>query len=401
MFNFIKAFSFTFFCATAWSSISFSQVYIENRSWDESSELEYQNWVRTHWNKDFFRQDNPYKGIFVDCADAVYGMRAVFAMENGLPFVMNDPTGGRRLITNRMNRWDHLPLEQRKRQFLLYLFNMGSTRSLSNDSYPAAINSTAINSGSFILTDKLSHHSWTIQSVSSRGVPHLLYGTVPAVNQLKVRNDVPTAGFMFPEGISSVSQGGFRNFKSPSMMQIPDFQIPGYSLEQYSIPASSWQSAIQKRLSSVQETPEEKTVRILENVCQEGKDRIHSVNEGLNFLNQIGRNRCLTAAEFDLHSTPGRDRRFLDAVNDLEKHVREIELTVPQTSNWRRARNLIENRPISDFCPLPVRRGQVLRLADAVTRLKAGRLSSNPNDPFEARWGYSGPSSQAVNCPEY
>jgi len=299
-----------------------------------------------------------------------------------------------------MTRWNNLPLEQRKRQFLVYLFLMGSTRSLAQDSFPTAINNSAIKSGNFILTDKEAHHSWTIQSVSNTGVPYLLFGSLPAVNVLFERRYVPTASFMFPKGISSNSQGGFRAFKSPSAMQLPAWQQPGYSLEQYNISSGRWQSDVQSRLALQRESGSERLERLLINVCASGQERITAVRQGLQAQTRLN-GACMSAEDYDLYSTPGRDKRFLAAGDELRGAVQSLSSTMSNDNNWITARDLVENRASSNYCPLSIGRGITLRLGDALGRLRNGRLSNNPNDSFESRWGFASPSAQALSCPVY
>ena len=74
-----------------------------------------------------------------DCADAVYAMRLIFSYEYKLPFVIHNPSRPGKLISNRKKRWDKLPQEKRVRKFLDYVADMTSTKSLSRDTYPIAL----------------------------------------------------------------------------------------------------------------------------------------------------------------------------------------------------------------------------------------------------------------------
>ena len=77
-----------------------ASVWTEYNQWSPEWEQRYAEWVRDNWNINVFAsrtlsngQSNPYYGLHTDCADTVYSMRIIFSYENGLPFVINDPTG--------------------------------------------------------------------------------------------------------------------------------------------------------------------------------------------------------------------------------------------------------------------------------------------------------------------
>ena len=94
-------------------------VWETTQAWDANWEARYQDWVSREWDKSFFlRSGSLMEGAPVDCADAVYTMRAYFAARNGLPFVIKDPTTRRAdaTISNSMTRWDSQPKEERIRR---------------------------------------------------------------------------------------------------------------------------------------------------------------------------------------------------------------------------------------------------------------------------------------------
>ncbi|WP_374030797.1 hypothetical protein [Bdellovibrio bacteriovorus] len=136
-------------------------VWTEVNEWSQAYEDRYAEWVRAEWRTDFFSrkslrngQSNPYYGLRVDCADTVYSMRIIFAYENRLPFVAQDPTAAGKTISNKMSRWDGQSENQRVRNFLWYIYGVMSTRSLPNDTYPVAINRNTIRSGGLMATSK-------------------------------------------------------------------------------------------------------------------------------------------------------------------------------------------------------------------------------------------------------
>lgn len=138
-------------------------VWESQSTWSESWEQTYHQWVQENWEKNIFLREGAWwRGVTVDCADNVYGMRLIFAAEHELPFAMRDPSGSG-VITNNMKRFDGLEPSARKRAFFQYIQEVGSTHSLPEDTYPVAVNRDAIGSGRMIITDARSHHSWAIK----------------------------------------------------------------------------------------------------------------------------------------------------------------------------------------------------------------------------------------------
>ena len=177
-------------------------VWKTQNQWSPEWERKYREWVKQEWDEKYFtRKDTPFEGLKLDCADTVYSMRIIYSYWNKLPFAMVDPTGGKKLITNEMSRFDTIEDEGRRaRAFLSYIYGVASTQSLPADTYPAAINLDSVNSGSLLLTDHASHHSWTIKQLLPTGVPHLIYSSRPAKNVLLVRIDQPSMEFTFKVG---------------------------------------------------------------------------------------------------------------------------------------------------------------------------------------------------------
>ena len=116
-------------------------VWNAENDWNQQWEYRYQHWVKTQWTDDIFM--NPAKPAYykyaTDCSDASYAMRLIFAYEHRLPFVVNNPSRPGKLISNRKSRWDHLPEAERVRNFLDYMADMTSTKSLGDDTYPVAL----------------------------------------------------------------------------------------------------------------------------------------------------------------------------------------------------------------------------------------------------------------------
>ena len=206
-------------------------VWSEVNQWSPAFEARFNEWVLTEWRADFFSrktlpngQSNPYYGMRMDCADTVYSMRIVFAYENRLPFVIQDPTASGKTISNKMSRWDGQSEINRLRNFLWYMYGVVSTRSLPNDTYPIAINRDSVRPGSLMLTTKKNHHSWTVKEILPIGVPHLVYNSVVGSASgfgLQERQSWPNPEWVF-EGDASVNgHAGFRYWRPEAYLNKP------------------------------------------------------------------------------------------------------------------------------------------------------------------------------------
>jgi hypothetical protein len=384
-------------------------VWENTDSWTPEAEGRYHEWVKDNWTKDFFYNDDYYHGVIMDCAKAVYSMRLIYASEHGLPFVVKDPTGGHGVISNDMKRFDHLDRKTRLRDFLLYAFQVLSTASLPNDSYPVAITREAIGSGRMLITDHSHHHSWTVKFLSETGIPFLLFASRPARTELYERFEYPTQGFIFPKGILPETNAGFRNFRKPEDALKPVWEVPGYSLEQYQIGSNGWGRQMQKRLQLRQESFEMRISRLLNTSCKNASERAVSVRDCGRYLSKIG-DRCMTADEFDDWSTPSKDARMKGTFEDLARAYHEAMNARAQISPKVLAQVQSVVDPSApgrghapDYCPVAIYSGgRSMSLGQIYTRSIDGRLSSNPHDTTLMRWGLeAGPSRRAASCPVY
>ncbi|WP_374033636.1 hypothetical protein ACES2I_12925 [Bdellovibrio bacteriovorus] len=402
-------------------------VWTEVNEWSQAYEDRYAEWVRAEWRTDFFSrkslrngQSNPYYGLRVDCADTVYSMRIIFAYENRLPFVAQDPTAAGKTISNKMSRWDGQSENQRVRNFLWYIYGVMSTRSLPNDTYPVAINRNTIRSGGLMATSKKNHHSWTIKEILPIGVPYLVYNSVVGANSgygLQERQSWPNPDWVF-EGDYSVNSGaGFRYWRPASALNKPVWQSPGYSDEQFKIPLNKWVRHVQSRLALRQETDDQLVARLIKTTCSGFADRVTSINEGLDYLKR--NNKCMDYATYDTYSTPNRDRRIFDDFMSLRRAYKEIlqinggnqlsastkaqldkifpaiSLSAAQETSRMAAQTVTS----ASVCVVDYLPGRKMDLAEFKRRLFQGLISNNPHDGGEYRWGEArGPSQRARTC---
>ncbi|WP_413586833.1 hypothetical protein [Bdellovibrio sp. HCB274] len=411
-------FSFNFAHAAVWTEVN---------QWSPAWEDRFSEWVESDWQVDFFArkrlpngQSNPYYGLRTDCADTVYSMRLIFAYENKLPFVIQDPTASGRTISNKMNRWDRQNELARLKNFLIYIYNMTSTKSLPNDTYPVAISRNSVRAGSLILTTAVNHHSWTIKEMLAIGVPHLVYNsTIGATSSamLQERQSWPNPEWVFEGDATPTGNAGFRYWRPAEYLNQPAWKVPGYSEEQYKVPLKRWVKYSQGRLALRRETDEQLMARLMKVTCQGLQGRVSAVNDGLNALRST--RKCMPFAAYDTYSTPSRDQRIFDDYVTLRKTYRDLvvannaaELSLDMRVRLNKIFPFIQETMAAEtrkmaptgvdgtaVCTTEYLSGQYIDLAEFKRRLFAGLISNNPMDEVQYRWGQlRGPSQRARSC---
>lgn len=409
---------------------SHAAVWSDTNTWTPEWESRFSQWVEAEWQVDFFSrknlrngQPNPYYGLTKDCADTVYSMRVIFAYEYNLPFVMNDPTGGTKLITNRMSQFDrYTNSTERIRRYLNYLDGLVSTRSIPADTYPIAINRNSVRPGTLILTTKINHHSWTIKQILPIGVPWLVYNSVAGAGtgpHLKERQSWPNPYWVFENGYNAASFAGFRDWKPIELINRPQWEIPGYSEEQYKVPLNRWNKWAQERLATRTEANSQRIQRLTKTACDGLTMRVDAINEGADYLRQ-NPNRCMDYATYDLYSTPNRDQRLFDDLMSLRQGYKDIILaheqgTLDDMTNRQMAKLYPkielslrdeltqQSEPVlidaDSLCPVSYAPGRQMDLAEAKRRISLALFSNNPHDGVDYRWGgLEGHSPLARQC---
>lgn len=405
----------------SFSFCSFAGVWTASNSWSPEKEKEFSVWVQKNWGKDFFLKKenkdgsaNIFQGLRVDCADTVYSSRVIFAYLNSLPFVMNDPSGGKKLISNNMTRWDAKSEKDKIRSFLIYVYNLVSTKSMHGDTYPVKVSRETIVPGSIILTTEKNHHSWVIKNIFPTGIPHLVFNsTVGAYSGplLQERKSWPNGDWVFEGNTTPKGNAGVRYWRKESELKLPVWQVSGYSEEQYAIKPGKWKYDLQKVLQSTEESNQQTATRLIENICADIQQRIDAVKESEAFLKSVSY-RCMSEEEFDNYSTPSRDRRLADEIIYLRNFLKTLvqdrnELSLDEKT-WQKLKVVFpdltatiatesQNQRLTvagaaSLCRVKHysrREGaeKSIDLAEMKRRLFTNRLSSNPNHPPEVRFG--------------
>lgn len=396
-------------------------VWQETQSWNAQWEARYSQWVETSFNEDFFTSGK-YKGISTDCADAVYAARLIFAYENSLPFAIKDPTGGSQMITNKMTRFDGTGDSfARLKRFINYVSEITSTKSLPNDSYPIKISREHVKAGTIWSRPRITKqnifskifggsvkedpgHAELVKEVSEGGAVYLIGSTVPAA----VRPLITTSSLVF---MPVEKNTGFRNWIQPQQYAQGVSSLPGYSLEQFEIGVtqshnsnddhnsssnrqrhiSQWTKDVQERLALRPEEKGESYERQAQNLCNLVTARIDVVQKS-EVVRQRLNGTCMNADQYDAYSTPSRDKRILKTIKDMASSASGFGITSAQ--RIKKLKSFIDQCPAIEYRP-----GRKMDLYDFITAMLDGKVSSNPNDSLEARWGLA--DSNGKGCPKY
>lgn len=386
----MKIFNFIVVASLCVGMAAEAAVWREEHEWSPEWESKYADWIRSSYNEEIF-VSGKYKGLKTDCSDAVYAARVIFAYENKLPFVIRDSTGGSNRVTNKMSRFDSVSDSHlRARRFIAYVGDVTSTKTMPTDTYPVAINRRNVRPGTVWSRPSRREnniirrivrgnsedpgHAETVKKVSETGVLTLIGSTVPK----EVRQLHTTSSMVFmPDG----SATGLRNWMQPNYYGRARSGLPGYSLEQFNSIGDDgngrnlrrWNQEVQRRLALREETHAESIQRQADDICGLVNDRVLLIKESEARRRALG-NGCMDRSDYDSYSTPSRDKRIKETVEQL-MHTAGVN----DISGVERA---LRSCPDIRIAP-----GRSISLYDFCSRLLDGKVSSNPNHNFDARWG--------------
>jgi len=401
---------FIFLFAMIIATSTQAKVWEASNTWSLEWEQKFSQWVRTNSvnTKMFTDRRSPYYGIKADCADAAYAIRAIFSMENSLPFKVKNPSGARSgygTLTNDSNRFDYAGSPKKRLVALVnYLGGAVGTEHLNyHDTLPVEVKSI---SPGMLFTykirrrgNKFIRHAYNIKDVTPTGDFDVIYAT-----QAIAKNGLPLnlrQGFSFSNAPQSV--WGFKRFKWPQYLNSSSSAYPsgfGYSQEQYglaqSLGARGFFRSVKRALKTSNQTPEQLLRAKLKTLCSAAVDRIESVNQGLAQLSRSS--RCMNYADYDAYSTPSRDKSLLTDFENLFYEMQELEregvVGEIDYSFWDILSDIrsgsarsSSDRELLSTCSVNYRSGVSIHLAELYRRMKNNLLSSHPNDGVAQRWG--------------
>ena len=105
--RYVKRLLATTCLALGMTSAAKADIWTAENNWNSAYEAGFPEWVRTNFGKDAFHkpEDKALFGLALDCSDAIYAMRIIYAYQNKLPFEINDPRNGR-ILSNKFKKWD-------------------------------------------------------------------------------------------------------------------------------------------------------------------------------------------------------------------------------------------------------------------------------------------------------
>ncbi len=402
--------SFIFFVTLIIGTSVQAKVWHATNTWSLDWERRFSQWVRTsrvHENL-FTDYNSPYYGVKADCADTAYGIRAIFSMENSLPFRVKNPSGSRSgygTLNNDTNRFDYAgPENKRLVAFINYLGGAVGTEHLNyHDTLPVGISSVL---PGMLFTYKIKRdtglfirHAYNIKDITPTGYFDVIFAT-----QVTANEGLPLSlfrGITFSNAPHSV--WGFKRFKWPAYINSSPSQYPagyGYSQEQFQMSQNlgprGFFDKVKKTLQSVEETPEELLWAKLTTLCNAAIERITYVDQGVNHHRRT--RRCMNYADYDAYSTPSRDKSLKADFESLFYEMGQIErqglvgqvdygiwdiLTDIRSGSAQRT----YESDLTNMCPIEYRPGVAIHLAELNRRMKSGLLSSHPNDEVGQRWG--------------
>lgn len=169
-------------------SIGQAAVWQHDHEWTEHDENAYAEWVKTKFNPEIFWRTGAYPNVSTDCADAVYGMRMIYAFENKLPFVIRSGGG---FLSNETSRYDAIQDPRaRFRAFMKNVMDITNTTTLSDDTYPIEISREAITPGTMHLNaclcrcrrDRRRYHHNSVVHSPSESSRHDTRGSFPQLH---------------------------------------------------------------------------------------------------------------------------------------------------------------------------------------------------------------------------
>ncbi|MFN7455155.1 MAG: hypothetical protein ACK5RO_10915 [Pseudobdellovibrionaceae bacterium] len=385
----LQKFLFMFFlCASLPSPAA---VWIPLKEWNQDEERSFSRWIEQEFHKDFF-VTGEFEGTGIDCADLIYASRLIYSYKFKLPFIISDPTSTSRTISQQSSLFDHLPPSERFSEFLKYVLQITSTHTLTADSDPVAMNRSFLIPGAFFLQRRNPMgHAQLIKRIDDYGNVHYLESTVPPKSRTLMESSTQTVK---PESTAS----GFRRWTWPQERKLTAKQRTGFSLEQYENLGRSDQKSfrqwwkIQKaKLATTLESTESQASRGTQDLCTLMQFRAQVIINAMEYKNKV--RRCLTEAETDWFSSPGRDRRIIRTLeNTLSLLTTEERLGVQHI-------DLLEQDFAAQCSQIQINSEETVTPLFFLKKLVLGQASSDPNDNTRERWGLQTPNGSP--CPGY
>jgi len=397
-----------------------ADVWTAENQWNSTYEAGFPEWVRSNFDKDTFHkpEDKALFGLALDCSDAIYAMRIIYAYQNKLPFEINDPRNGR-ILSNQYKKWDGFREKRRHenddgtwstyegpeytetdklRAFIDFVGDITSTINLAEDTYPVALED--VQPGDMFLLPR--NHAYIVKDIDPTGAMTTLSHSSPRAWRVMAEiNDFPAE---VPE--DKRKRDGYRRFKPHDYLRKNPLSVPGASTSQWDISAQlggdreAFKLATQTALASIKEPLGARAERLFASLCDYTTQRVDIVNQSLSYLDNMSNNtgrQCMTFGEYAEYSTPGRDKKLggqfklLRALTRNPDWQNEAFGLKPVIEAIFDPSDAMSEQQIGSYCAIPfdIRGGRQITLREIWRGLDAGRLVADPHAPLDSRWGLS------------
>lgn len=362
------------------------EIWPVRAQWSKSYEDLYGQWITKNVGPEFFSQ----YGISTDCADAVVGLRWIFARIYGLP-AANTLADTGDLFTNLSmpRKWKKIPTanEWHKDQLFLtalsYVMDLSSTRTVIRDSYPVSLTKDGLKVGTYIWTQNPeSNHVRFISENhfgDTTGLPlYTLTSTTPRAIRNLVREAVIDQDWPV-EGLKNYFAFRWAVPDGRDIKLLHATQHYNYSREQYDEQLrannpSFIKFLIQRLKNNYQ--PGDLVTNGIQDIMSYATARIKIVEDGHAYCSVYG---CPEGSDsWEAWSTPSRDGKLLKKFAEIDELVSLFETQAPGLfTKWKKAQQEA--------------RFQVLGIEISLQGLRRifeqKMASSNPNVSIEKRWG--------------
>jgi hypothetical protein len=375
-------------------------IYQATRSFENSDEILYSNWVKDTVAQDIFSNpESPYFGIKTDCADAAFALRAIYAFENKLSFEFIENEG--RKITEKTTRFDNISSTEigKLKAFIEFIaYSVGSEVLASDNTYP--IDLKAIRPGDLYITrwsnplGELTRHVYIVKNILPTGDLLLYSSTQPRA----VRPFLPRKGM--PLKIFKDKPFGFRRFQA-NLGQSKEKQesFSNMQYEALKLGPEKFFALVKEGLKSSEDTLQLNIERRIENICVALETRKDVVEIALEERNP---GKCFSKDRYDEFSTPSRDRNIINDIQRIKNGYTTVvknEMTGELNNETRLGLDYLIGSDSSEeglnalknLCSIGIDLGGdrkiIMTIKSFSDRYSAGVVSANPNESLGARWG--------------
>lgn len=335
-------------------------IWLAKNQWNDEWERKYSQWLQNEVQPDFFKK---YK-IQTDCADALVGLRWIFARMNFLP-VANT-------VADTGSLFGHFSMKKEWRKYstatnwnddelflaaLNYVMNLTSTRTVINDGFPVRLDKEGLIAGTYIITQNNgSGHAKIITETHYDEITELPLYTLASTSPRALR--VLTKEVLLDQDWPYKGSKEILAFRWPVVvnstwvLQKREAR-PTYSEEQFddSLKAD-FPAFIQFVLSRVKGSYDPlKLVEMgVNDILTYAGQRAQIVTKGYEYCK---RNDCRPGSSGDDDwGTPSRDAKLLKKFHDIDMLVKEFENLSPGLNErWsqalRQAKFEVEGVPFS------------------------------------------------------